>query len=263
MPGSGARRKHCCGSASPSGRPFELDGVAPPTIARRPSARIGARLGFTYRGLVGNGDVLNGRFGVTEGVDDNVLSYHVPLNRGRHDARRFAQPTRKRTSSRSRSTTSTSRADLETWSLTASHPFIDASPIARCAASSDSTTSARRARCSAVPFSFSPGDIEGQAQRAAPCRSAPNGRAAARVKRGRSRGVFQVGVDALDATINDVGPDTDFTAFLGQAAVGSQPRLAKQPVARERRIVQDSRTIRCSRCSSCRSADATACAAIA
>jgi hypothetical protein len=36
-------------------------------------------VGVTYRGLIGNGDVVSGRFGFTDGVHDNLLSYHVPL----------------------------------------------------------------------------------------------------------------------------------------------------------------------------------------
>ena len=89
-------------------KPFEL-AVFAATIVRRRSASIAGASRLSYRGLVGNGDVLSGRFGVSDGADDNALYYHVPLTPG-GTALDIAPRSRTPTSSRSRSTRSTSRA---------------------------------------------------------------------------------------------------------------------------------------------------------
>jgi hemolysin activation/secretion protein len=66
-----------------------------------------------------------------------------------------------------------------------------------------------------LPFSFSPGDIDGRAQGSA----ISTGMEWTRRQPTRAwsaRGTLQVGVDALDATINPTGPDSEFVAVLGQ-----------------------------------------------
>ena len=171
-------------------------------------------LGFTYRGLVGNGDTLNGRFGVTEGVDDNVLSYRVPLNAAGttldvlltdQQADIIEEPF----------DDIDIASDLESWALTLGHPFIrEPDRTLRGIVGFDHKRT--ESTLLGVPFSFSPGDVEGRATGSAVSLGAEWTRRGA----GQAwalRGVFQVGVDAFDATINDVGPDTKFTAFLGQA----------------------------------------------
>ena len=106
-------------------------------------------------------------------------------------------------------------SDLESWGLTVTHPFIrlpDRSLLGIVGFEHKRSESTLLG----TPFSFSPGDVEGRARGSAVSLGAEW------TRRGDGhawalRGVFQIGVDALDATIHEVGPDSKFTAFLGQA----------------------------------------------
>lgn len=171
-------------------------------------------VGLTFRGLIGNGDELHGRFGVTDGVRDNVLSYRVPLTPAGtmldvlladQEADIVEEPF----------DTIDIESRLESWSLSASHPFIreaDRTLLGIVGFEHKRSSSTLLGQ----PFSFSPGDVDGKARGSAVTLGAEwtrrGGRSAWAV-----RGLFQLGVDALDATLNDTGPDGEFAAFSGQA----------------------------------------------
>jgi hemolysin activation/secretion protein len=110
-------------------------------------------IGLTYRGLVGNGDALSGRFGGTDGAHDNALQYHVPLAPGGM------------------------ALDLAV-SRPSTRPPAGRSSIpdnASCGGSWASSTCAARARCSARRFHSRPGTSTAKPA-AARSTSASNGR---------------------------------------------------------------------------------------
>lgn len=171
-------------------------------------------IGVTYRGLLGNGDELRGRFGVTDGVQDNLLSYRVPLNPAGtvldvmladQEADIVEEPF----------DTIDIESRLEAWSLTASHPFVR-EPDRTLLGIVGFEHKRSASTLLGLPFSFSPGDVDGKARGSAVTIGAEW------TRRGGSsawavRGLFQLGVDAFDATLNDVGPDGEFTSFASQA----------------------------------------------
>ncbi|HEX7082294.1 MAG TPA: POTRA domain-containing protein [Gammaproteobacteria bacterium] len=170
-------------------------------------------LGLTYRGLIGNGDVLSGQLGLTSGVRDSVLSYSVPIGAGGtalellltdQDADIVEDPF----------DTLDIESRLESWSVTATRPFVEQSGQSVTGIAyfehkrSESTLLG-------MPFSFSPGDIDGKAE------GSSVGIGAEWIRRGAAqawsaRATLRVGVDALDAMVRAAGPDGRFTAFLGQ-----------------------------------------------
>ncbi|HJR71005.1 MAG TPA: POTRA domain-containing protein [Gammaproteobacteria bacterium] len=193
-------------------RPLELE----VTGGNDRSASVGEHRGnvaITYRGLIGNGDILSGGFGFTDGVVDNVLSYRVPLTargvalevvRTEQAADIVEQPFR--------SINIESR--LESLRFAASYPFRTSNTDTLVGMlgfehrHSESTLLE-------MPFSFSPGDVDGRAQGSAVLaglewsRREPSRAWAA-------RGTLHIGVDALDATLNSVGPDSESMALTGQ-----------------------------------------------
>jgi len=186
------------------------------TAANDRPASIGenrASVGVTYRGLVGNGDALSGRFGISEGAGDNALFYDVPLTAGgvkldvaasEQDADIIEEPFK--------AVDISSRIDL--WSVGASRAFVD---DGRHALSGQIVFEHKRSQSTLLgsPFSFSPGDVDGKAVGSSVVLGAEWSRNAG-TRSLVARGSLQFGVDALNATQNEVGPDGDFALFFGQ-----------------------------------------------
>jgi hemolysin activation/secretion protein len=208
-------------------QPFELTVLA----GNDRSAAVGedhATIGVTYRGLVGNGDVLGGHFGGTEGARDNAIEYHVPLTpggvaldllAGEQDADIIEEPFA--------AIDITSR--IETFSATASRPFVDTGErVLRGFVSFEHKRS--ESTLLDMPFSFSPGEIHGKARG-----SAVGLGVEWTHRRGAhalvARATAERGVDALDATANAGGPESDFTALIGQL------QYARRIVWRESRLL--------------------------
>ncbi|HEX6996560.1 MAG TPA: POTRA domain-containing protein [Gammaproteobacteria bacterium] len=171
-------------------------------------------VGLTYRGLVGNGDVLSARLGVTDGVEDDVLAYRVPLNPAGtlldvqladQQADIVEEPF----------DAIDIESELESWSLAASHPFV-LSPGRTLLGIAGFEHKRSVSTLLGMPFSFSPGDVDGRAAASAVSLGAEHTRRAGR-QAWSARGVFHVGVDAFGATRNVAGPDTRFVTFVGQA----------------------------------------------
>ena len=132
---------------------------------QRSRASIGenrAGFGLTYRGLVGNGDALTGRFGGTDGASDNALCYHVPLTPGgmaldiavsEQDADIVEEPFD--------AIDITSR--IETFNVTASRTFVDTETRALRGFIGFEHKRSESTLLDA-PFSFSAGDIDGKAR---------------------------------------------------------------------------------------------------
>jgi hemolysin activation/secretion protein len=193
-------------------KPFELAGIAANDRAPSLGEHRGS-LALTYRGLVGNGDVLSGRFGVSDGADDNAVYYHVPLTPGGtaldialsdQDADIVEEPFDAIDIS----------SRIEVWSVTASRTFAD-NGARSIAVQLGFEHKRSESTLLDAPFSFSPGDINGKAVGSALLLGAEWSRTAGR-RLFAARGTFQVGVDVLDPTDNPVPPDGDFTLFLGQ-----------------------------------------------
>jgi hemolysin activation/secretion protein len=195
--------------------PFEIEVAA----SNDRSTSVGedrGTIGFTYRGLIGNGDVLTARFGFTDGVEDDFLSYRVPLTAGGvvleilgsdQQADIVEEPF----------TSVDIESRLKVLSFTASYPFTREG--------GDTFTGIlgfehKHSESTLLdsPFSFSPGDVDGRAQGSTVVAGVDWSRRDA-ARAWAARGVFQIGVDALDATINSVGPDSEFVAFVGQFQV--------------------------------------------
>ena len=167
----------------------------------------------TYRGLVGNGDALSGRFGGSDGARDNVLQYQVPLTPGgttldivvsEQDADIVEQPFA--------AIDITSR--IETFNVTASRPFVDTGErVLRGLVSFEHKRS--ESTLLGVPFSFSAGEVGGKARG-----SALGIGVEWTERRGThalvARATAEIGIDALDATAHTDAPDSDFTALIGQ-----------------------------------------------
>lgn len=171
-------------------------------------------VGLTYRGLVGNGDALTGQFGLTRGVQDSAIAYQVPL--GPRDTRLdvlFSDQEADIVEEPFNAINITSR--LKTSSVTATHPFVD-EPDHSFRGILGFEYKRSESTLLGMPFSFSPGDVNGKAKGSAVSIGA-EWTHRRDVQAWAARGVLQVGVDALDATVSATGPDTEFVTFLGQA----------------------------------------------
>ena len=147
------------------------------------------------------------------------------------------------TSSRRSSERSTSRVELKSWSFNASYPFVK-----DYAGTLTGTLGFEHKHSEStlldLPFSFSPGDIDGRAQGSA----IGAGMEWARRQPTRTwaaRGTLQIGVDALDATVGPTGPDTEFVTLLGAVPIAAELRRWQPclPV-----VPSSSPTILCSLC---------------
>jgi hemolysin activation/secretion protein len=193
-------------------RPLELTVFAGNDRAASIGENHGS-VGVTYRGLVGNGDALTGRFGGTDGARDNAVQYSVPLAPGgltldisasEQDADIVEEPFA--------AIDITSR--IEAFNVTASRPFVDSGErqlrgfVGFEHMRSESTLLG-------TPFSFSAGDVDGKA------RGSTLGFGIEWAeRRGRrtlvARVTAKVGVDALSSTEHADAPDSDFEALIGQ-----------------------------------------------
>jgi len=172
-----------------------------------------AEVGLAYRGLLGNGDVLRARLGFTDGVEDSVLGYRVPLGTrgvvldvlGTDQVADIVEEPFAAIDITSRVTAS---------SLTASYGFR-----AGDAASLTAVLGFEHRRSEStllgMPFSFSPGDVDGRARASAFVTGLEwTLRQPTRAWAGRA--LFHVGVDALDATVDTGTADSKFATFSGQ-----------------------------------------------
>jgi hemolysin activation/secretion protein len=208
-------------------RPFELDVLA----GNDRSAAIGedhASIGLMYHGLVGNGDSLRGRFGGSDGVRDNLLSYHVPLTSGgitldlvasEQDADIVEEPFA--------AIDITSR--IETIGATVRKPFFDTgNATLRGLVSFEHKRS--ESTLLDVPFSFGAGEVAGKA------RGSAVGIGVEWTRRANSgvlavRALAEAGVDLLDATRHEAPPDSDFALLVGQV------QYARRVAWRESRLL--------------------------
>lgn len=170
-------------------------------------------IGFTFRGLAGNGDYLSAAAGLTDGANDYSLTYAVPLTPGGIQLRLSATDQESDIVEEPFDAIDIA-SRLESWGVTALVPF------ARNASRSLTAIFGFEHRRSAstllgLPFSFSPGDIDGRARGSATVLgvewTSRNARQAFAL-----RGQFEIGDDAFDASIDRGGTDSRFTLFRTQ-----------------------------------------------
>jgi hemolysin activation/secretion protein len=193
-------------------RPWELDVSA--GNDRSPSVgEHRGTVGIAYRGLIGNGDVLSGRFGLTQGVEDDVLSYRVPVTSGGATLDVLVADQQADIVEAPFDQIDI-KSEIKSFGVTASYPFVrgDERGLAGIFGFEHKRSASTLL---GLPFSFSPGDVDGKARGSA----VSAGLEWTRRSDARAwalRGTVQIGVDALDATQQPSGPDGSFVAFLGQ-----------------------------------------------
>ena len=194
-------------------RPFELAVLA----GNDRSAAVGedhATVGFTYRGLIGNGDSLAARVGTTEGAADNMLAYRVPLT-ARGTALEVSLSDQDADIVEEPFTAVDIKSHIETWAVTAERPFVES---AEGGITGFVSLEHRRSESTllGLPFSFSAGDVDGKARGSSVAIGVEwSQRGAAQAW--ATRALVQAGIDAFDPTRNETAPDSDFTLLLAQA----------------------------------------------
>lgn len=181
------------------------------------SPSVGGERGEIYgahRNLTGWGDALRARVGLAEGLDDLSLSYDIPLTA--RDTRFSFRYERNESLVVERPFDIVDiESESETFSFKFSHPFIQ-TPGDEFSLSLGLDIRDSETRIAGRPYSFSPGVHEGKSE-VSVIRFAQDWVSRSRSQVFALRSVFNVGVDAFDATINggDV-PDGRFFAWLGQ-----------------------------------------------
>ena len=192
--------------------PFEL------TIAadnhRSPSvSESRGTLHLAHRSLFGRGDILAGRFGLTEGVEDHGLSLSLPVSAydtriegyySKADSEILEEPF----------DTLDINSVVESAGIVISHPFIHRLDR-RFKLSLGFEHKSSESTLLGYPFSFSPGEVDGKADGSA---LYLGGEWMQRRERSvfAARGTLWHGVGAFSASDNETGPDSDFDMFLGQ-----------------------------------------------
>ena len=181
---------------------------------RAPSiGEIQGSVNLTHNNLFGFGDRLNLQYGLTEGLDIYNAGYTFPLN-NRDGTFSFSYD------NSDSSIIEEQFRDLDIESETETFSFNLRQPLARLP-NQEFTVSfgldlrRRRTFLLGEPFSFSPGVEDGKSN-VTVLRFAQDwvNRNATNVVAARSQ--FNFGIDAFDATINDVEPDGQFFAWQGQ-----------------------------------------------
>ena len=192
--------------------PFEL--IIAADNHRSPSvSESRGTLYLAHRSLFGRGDVLAGRFGLTEGVEDHGLSLSLPVSAydtriegyySKADSEILEEPF----------DTLDINSVVEAAGIVISHPFIHRLDR-RFKLSLGFEHKSSESTLLGYPFSFSPGEVDGKADGSALYLGGEwMQRRARRIF--AARGTFWHGVGALGASDNETGPDSHFDLFLGQ-----------------------------------------------
>jgi hemolysin activation/secretion protein len=186
-----------------------LDNKLAPSLGEAKGTLLGS-----INNLIGRGDVLEGEFGYAEGIPYNLkLGYRTPINV--HDtAIGVHYETTEATVVESPFDVLDIKSRLETIGAQVSHPVFR-TPNQELVLAGVVERRETKTTLLGVPFSFSPGVNDGKATVSA-LRLVGD-----YVDRGRTqviaaRSTVSIGLDAFGSTINASGPDSRFTAWLGQ-----------------------------------------------
>jgi hemolysin activation/secretion protein len=185
------------------------------TFANNQSPSIGSYRGevlMSHQSLLGLGDVLEGKFGLTSGSKDIGLGYSVPLNPRDTTLRAYysncgstvVEETFKPLEIESRT---------ETYGISLSHPFYKTAPRQFTLGIAGEI---RRNATSLLgrPYSFT--DIEDNVTHVTAMRFSQEWVSRSQSEVLAVRSVFSVGIDAFGSTISDKGADGRFFSWLGQ-----------------------------------------------
>lgn len=185
-------------------------------VSNKQSPSVGAvrgELQLAHQNLSGNGDMLSGSFGLTEGLFEIDICYALPIT---------ARDTMLKLDFRKNETTVIEEPfedldienEAETYGITLSHPFYKTPnqeftlALTGEVRQSDSFLLGRR-------FSFCRGAEEGEAN-VTVLRFSQEWINCSQTQVFAARSTFSLGVDAFGATINDTGEDSRFFSWLGQ-----------------------------------------------
>jgi hemolysin activation/secretion protein len=173
-----------------------------------------AWVSFVNSNLTGNGDLFNAQYSITEGVSDSSLYYSVPLTAKDLTVEGYY--------SQSDSNIVESdfdaldiESETDTWGFGLSRPFW-VTPDSSLTGSIGFEREKSKSELDGIPFSFSPGEVDGKAT-ASVLRAATEWVRSSSSQAFALRGTVRVGVDVAGATVNDQGPDSEFVSILGQA----------------------------------------------
>lgn len=180
------------------------------------SASVGAEKGELYaahRNLLGWGDALGFRVGLTEGLDDFGAYYHLPLNA-------YDTMLKIRYDSSDASVIEAPfdeidiDSDTDTFGVTLTHPVYKTTTDEFWLSLSGEIRNSETF-LEGYPFSFSPGVVNGKSDVTA-IRFAQEWLSRSQYQVFAARSVFSVGIDAFGATISHADPDGRYLAWLGQ-----------------------------------------------
>ncbi len=170
-------------------------------------------LSFVHKNLTGFGDEIAIDIGITEGLDDYGGSYAIPVSANDMILKGYYWTTDSEIIEEPFNLIDIT-SETETWGLSLSRPFWRTPE-----GSLNGLISVENKRSAStllnMPFSLSPGENDGIAE------ATVIGLSADWVRRDREkvlavRGTVRVGIDALDATINENAPDSEFVSLLAQ-----------------------------------------------
>ncbi len=186
------------------------------TVGNNQSPSVGSYRGeilLAHQNLFGLGDILEGRFGITEGTDDIFLSYLIPVTSRDTTVKIYYR--------KSESTVveeTFKRLDIEsiskTFGLTISHPFYK-KPGREFTLSLSGEIRRNATYLLGRPFSFS--DINDSVTHVTALRFSQEWISRSQTEVIALRSNFSLGINAFGATIDERGSDGRFLSWTGQA----------------------------------------------
>lgn len=190
------------------------------SVENRNSPSVGSIQGtaaISHNNVLGFGDRFSAEYGRSEGVNTYNFGYAIPLNPRDGTLSVSYDHSSSRIIEKPFSDFDIN-SDSYTFSLGFRQPIIRTPTTEFALALSLDSRQSETFLLDELPFSFSPGPENGKSKVTA-LRFTQDwiNRSANRVLAARSQ--FSFGVDALDATVNDIGIDGRFTSWLGQFQV--------------------------------------------
>lgn len=194
---------------SPWALSLSADNYRSPSVAEERATLL-----FAYRSLTGNSDELSARLGLTDGVQDQALSYSFPITAMDTRIEAYYNLTDSEIVEAPFDTLDI-ESNVEAWGVTITQPIIRRLDR-RLTMQIGLENKHSKSTLLGLPFSFSAGDIDGKAEGTSVFVTAEwTQRGASSVF--AARGTLNVGINGLGATENGgTLPDSTFTQFIGQ-----------------------------------------------
>jgi hemolysin activation/secretion protein len=170
-------------------------------------------LRFFHRNLTGHGDVLTVEGGLTEGMNDYGFAYDFPVTAKDFRVGLYFSKTDSDIVEAPFQFLDIA-SETETQGIRFSRPFrTDGGSLITASLGYEYKES--QSTLLGIPFSFSPGDVNGESSATIVPISVDWARSSAKSALA-IRGTARIGVDTLDVTRNATGPDTEFVSILAQ-----------------------------------------------